>query len=61
MVGNNLERDVVGANRLGMISVFFHWNERRRTQPMTAAEKPDYTVHSVEELRALLEAIAHPR
>jgi putative hydrolase of the HAD superfamily len=61
MVGNNLERDVVGANRLGMISVFFHWNERRRTQPMTAEEQPDYTVHSVEELRALLEALVHPR
>jgi FMN phosphatase YigB (HAD superfamily) len=31
MVGNNLERDVVGANRLGLISVFFHWNDRRRS------------------------------
>lgn len=50
MVGNNLERDIVGANRLGLISIFFHWNERRRTQPLTAEETPRYTVASAQEL-----------
>lgn len=55
MVGNNLERDVVGANRLGLISVFFHLNERRRTQPLTAEEVPRYTVASAGELRKLVE------
>jgi putative hydrolase of the HAD superfamily len=54
MVGNNLERDIVGANRLGMISVFFHLNERRRTQPQSAEETPQYTVHNAAELRALI-------
>jgi FMN phosphatase YigB (HAD superfamily) len=54
MVGNNLERDVVGANRLGLISVFFHVNERRRTQPLSADEMPRYTVSSAEELTALI-------
>ncbi|MBN1248079.1 MAG: HAD-IA family hydrolase [Anaerolineae bacterium] len=54
MVGNNLERDIAGANRLGLISVFFHWNDRRRRQPATADEIPDHTVHSAAELRALL-------
>jgi putative hydrolase of the HAD superfamily len=54
MVGNNLERDIVGANRLGLISVFFHWNERRRTQPLTAVEKPRYTVTSAQELIELV-------
>jgi len=54
MVGNNLERDIAGANRLGLISVFFHWNERRRTTPETEDEAPDYTVHSAQELRTLL-------
>ena len=57
MVGNNLERDIVGANRLGLISIFFHWNERRRTHPMTAEEQPDYTVHSVKALRATLRTL----
>jgi len=54
MVGNNLERDIVGANRLGLISIFFHWNERRRTQPLTADEAPCYTVTSVQQLVELV-------
>jgi putative hydrolase of the HAD superfamily len=55
MVGNNLERDIVGANRLGLISVFFHWNDRRRSQPLTAEEEPRYTVSSIEELVSLVD------
>ena len=57
MVGNNLERDVVGANRLGLISVFFHWNDRRRSEPRTEEERPDYTVCSAAELVALIEEL----
>ncbi|MBI5301195.1 MAG: HAD-IA family hydrolase [Chloroflexi bacterium] len=59
MIGNNLERDIVGANRLGLISVFYHWNERRRTQPMTADESPRYTITSPGELVALIERLDH--
>jgi HAD superfamily hydrolase (TIGR01549 family) len=54
MVGNNLERDVAGANRLGLISVFFHLNERRRTAPLAHDEVPAYTVSSAGELRELI-------
>jgi FMN phosphatase YigB (HAD superfamily) len=54
MVGNNLERDVAGANRLGLISVFLHWNDRRRTQPLTEEEQPRFTVSSAHELMALI-------
>jgi HAD superfamily hydrolase (TIGR01549 family) len=61
MVGNNLERDVVGANRLGLVSVFFHLNERRRTQPATPAETPQYTVESAEALRQLIERLDQRR
>ncbi len=57
MVGNNLERDIVGANRLGLISVFFHWTERRRTTPLTAEETPRYTVTSAQELATLIERL----
>jgi FMN phosphatase YigB (HAD superfamily) len=60
MVGNHLERDIAGANRLGLISIFFHWNERRRTTPVTADEIPDHTVHTTDELRALLSRLLHP-
>jgi FMN phosphatase YigB (HAD superfamily) len=58
MVGNNLERDIVGANRLGLISVFFHWNERRRTRPLTGDETPCYTVTSAGELVELVARIS---
>jgi putative hydrolase of the HAD superfamily len=54
MVGNNLERDIVGASRLGLISVFFHWNDRRRSQPITAEEHPRHIVRSAEELVSLI-------
>jgi FMN phosphatase YigB (HAD superfamily) len=56
MVGNNLERDIVGANHLGLISIFFHWNDRRRSQPLTEDERPRYTVASARELVARIEA-----
>ena len=57
MVGNNLERDVVGANRLGLISLFVHWNDRRRSWPLTAEEEPCYTVSSIQELVSLVDGL----
>jgi FMN phosphatase YigB (HAD superfamily) len=54
MIGNNLERDAVGANRLGLISIFVHWNDRRRSRPLTAEEEPCYTVSSIQELLSLV-------
>jgi len=59
MVGNNVERDVVGANRLGLISVLFHWNDRRRSQPFTDEERPRYTVSSAHELISLIDDLDH--
>jgi putative hydrolase of the HAD superfamily len=59
MVGNNLERDIVGANRLGLISVYFHWNDRRRSQPLTEDEVPRYTVTSALELVTLIETLGN--
>jgi HAD superfamily hydrolase (TIGR01549 family) len=57
MVGNNLRRDVRGANALGLVSVWFHWNDRYATQPADAMEKPAYVVHSAEELLKRVELI----
>ena len=57
MVGNNLPRDIVGANRLGLISVFFYWNDRRRGVPESEDERPTYVVHSAQELVALIERL----
>jgi len=57
MVGNNLERDIAGANRLGLISVFFHWNDRRRSRPLSREEEPRYTVSSAQELVSLIKSL----
>ena len=57
MVGNNLERDIVGANRLGLISAFFHVNERRRTRPLSDDETPRHTVTSAHELVELIKRL----
>jgi HAD superfamily hydrolase (TIGR01549 family) len=57
MIGNNLERDIVGANYLGLISVFFHWNDRRRSQPLRVEERPCYMVSSAQELVSLIASL----
>ena len=44
MVGNNLERDVKGANQLGIISVWLDWAPRRSKIPADAFEVPQYTI-----------------
>lgn len=44
MVGNNLERDIAGANALGLVSVWMDWAPRRSKVPQTALEVPRYTV-----------------
>lgn len=50
MVGNNLERDIVGANRFGIRSVLLTWAPRRRMTPESAEEQPTYTIQKPEEL-----------
>jgi putative hydrolase of the HAD superfamily len=57
MVGNNLERDIVGANRLGLRSVYFHANDRRRSIPMNRLEAPRHTVTSAQEFLDLVGAL----
>jgi FMN phosphatase YigB (HAD superfamily) len=59
MVSNNLERDIVGTNRLGLISIYFYWNDRGRSQPLTDEERPQYTVTSIAKLVALIEKLDH--
>jgi len=44
MVGNNLERDVVGANQLGLVSVWLSWSPRRRHVPLVPLEVPQHTI-----------------
>jgi putative hydrolase of the HAD superfamily len=54
MVGNNLERDIAGANALGMISVWLDWAPRRSKIPANELERPRYTIKTPLELLDLL-------
>ncbi|SFD50933.1 putative hydrolase of the HAD superfamily [Paenibacillus catalpae] len=44
MVGNNLSRDVRGANRVGITSVHLNWTSRYPKTSLDPAEMPDYTI-----------------
>ena len=57
MIGNNLERDIVGANRMGMISVLAGYSPRYRMKPESKEEIPDYVVCSPAELINVVELI----
>lgn len=57
MIGNNLERDIKGANALGLISVWLDWAPRRSKTPKDQTEKPQYTIKMPLEALALLDAL----
>ncbi len=57
MVGNNLSRDIRGANDSGLTSIFFSWSDRRTRLPADAAETPDFVITAIEDLPPLLDRI----
>ncbi len=57
MVGNNLSRDIKGANSLGLISVWLDWSPRRAKVPADASEQPCYTIRAPLELIDLIPSI----
>lgn len=57
MVGNNLERDILGANALGLISVWISWSPRRKRVADVPLEQPDYEIRNPGELPDLLDRI----
>ena len=57
MIGNNVERDIAGANRFGIRSVLETWSPRYRMTPANAEETPTYTVRTLDELPDLIAAL----
>ena len=57
MVGNHLERDIKGANHVGMISVWLDWAPRRSKVPADTLEVPQYTIKAPLDLLPLIEAL----
>ena len=54
MVGNNLSRDILGANQFGIVSIWIDWTTRYPKEPRNKDEIPDYTIHFPMELPPLL-------
>lgn len=54
MIGNNLKKDVAGANRYGITSVWLDWSPRYFHSVEEPDWQPDYTVKTPEELKALI-------
>ena len=57
MVGNNLERDIRGANNMGIVSVHLNWSPR---YPKTSSRKediPDYVIKEPMELVGLADKL----
>lgn len=54
MIGNNLKKDVAGANRYGITSIWLDWSPRYFHTVEEADWEPDYTVKTPEELLVLI-------
>lgn len=61
MVGNNLARDIKGANALGLISIWLDWAPRRAKTPADPAEEPDFTIRQPLDLLTVLDAVEKDR
>jgi HAD superfamily hydrolase (TIGR01549 family) len=57
MLGNRLERDVRGANALGLISVWLDWAPRYRKVPAGPDEAPRHVIHEPLELLDVLDRL----
>lgn len=57
MIGNNLKKDIAGANRFGITSVWLDWSPRYFHTVEEPDWRPDYTVKTPEELKALIDRL----
>ena len=55
MVGDRIDNDIVPANKIGMKTVWIRQGFGGLAQPQTAAETPDYTINSLNELSNIIE------
>ena len=57
MIGNNLKKDIAGANRQGLTSVWLDWSPRYFHRVEEPNWQPDYTVKTPAELIPLLHSL----
>jgi DNA polymerase len=61
MVGNRIEKDVVGGNKMGMTTVWFHWNERYESNIRNESQRPDFVISSFKDLLEVMDQLRPPR
>ena len=57
MIGNNVSRDIRGANRFGLTSVLLDWSKRRPFDEELPEDHADERIHTPEELLSLAERL----
>ena len=55
MIGNNLKKDIAGANRFGITSIWLDWSPRLYRPLEEADRRLDHMVNDPSELPAILE------
>lgn len=56
MVGNNLARDIRGANDFGLQSLFVSWSKKRSQIPQNELEMPDDQIETLDQLVGAIDA-----
>lgn len=57
MIGNNVKKDIAGANMFGITSILLDWSPRYNMIPESPEQVPDYIVHKPEELLSLIKEL----
>ena len=58
MIGNNLERDIRGANAMGFNSILAAYSPRYRMSPACPEEQPDFVAEEPAQILKLVESLA---
>lgn len=57
MIGNNLKKDIAGANRQGLTSIWLDWSPRYFHEIEEPDWQPDYTVSTPDEIPAIIDRL----
>ncbi|MGC9779005.1 MAG: TIGR02253 family HAD-type hydrolase [Candidatus Heimdallarchaeota archaeon] len=53
-VGNKIETDIIGANRIGMVSILFEHEQKTNVTELSNEEKPNYLIGSSSEITEIV-------
>jgi len=53
-VGDSLERDIVGANRMGLVSILYSPKKKINIDKLTGEEKPEYVINRISKITEIV-------